>query len=218
MESDCPRPATAEDAGAIAYLSYLAGQGHCRVSTYDLMVPGRRGPTAERVYAMRRLVTAGTISWMHFSHYEVAESEGRVVAALGSFKAAGSGNLRLVEALRETGWTDHEVAAMSSDTRVYVRVEPSVPRGAWLLENAATLPEFRGRGYMTMLVESAVERGRKNGCALAQLACHIGNDRARRVYERAGFEVTQALTDPEFEVVFGCPGMWRMTRTEPQDL
>jgi ribosomal protein S18 acetylase RimI-like enzyme len=206
------RSATADDAGAIALLSYYAGQGHCETSTYDLMIPGRPGPTAERIYMIRRLVGTGTVSWLHYSHYEVAQVDGRVVASLGAFGASDSGNLQLIAALKETGWTDREIAAMSSNVRVYSRVEPSVPRDAWMIENVATLPEYRGRGLVSALVSRALVRGRERGYLRAQMACHIGNVAALRVYENAGFEITEVMADAEFEVVFGCPGMWRLAR------
>jgi ribosomal protein S18 acetylase RimI-like enzyme len=206
------RSATADDAGAIALLAYYSGQGHCETSTSHLIPRGPPGPTAERIYMIRRLVGARTVSWLHHSHYEVAQVDGRVAASLGAFGATDSGNLQLIAALKETGWTDREIAAMSSNVRVYVRVEPSIPRDALMIENVATLPELRGRGLVSALLERALERGREQGYLRAQMACHIGNDAALHVYERAGFEITEVLADPEFEVVFGCPGMWRLVK------
>jgi len=206
------RPATAADAGPIAYAAYLAGRGHCQASTYDLMVPGRPGPTAERIYLIKRLIEAETVCWLHYSHYYVAEVDGRVAASVGSFRAIDSGNVAFVAALRETGWTDEEIARMSIDVRVYTRVEPPVTRDAWMIENAAVLPPFRRRGLMTALLETVIDEGRSSGQRKALLACHMGNEAARRLYERAGFEISGQLTDHEFEVVFGCPGMWQMTR------
>lgn len=205
------RPATLEDSGPIAYAAYLAGQGHTRASTYDLMVPGRPGPTADRIYSIKRLVSASTVSWLHYSHYLVAEIDGRVAASLGAFAARDSGNIEFVAALRETGWTDEEISRMSSDISIYTRVEPSVPREAWLIENAAALPEFRRRGLVSGLLRTALDNGREAGHHLAQLTCHIGNDAALNLYVSAGFEIAGQLTDPEFEAVFDCPGMWKMT-------
>jgi len=101
---------------------------------------------------------------------------------------------------------------MSIDVRIYTRVEPPVPRDAWMIENAAVLPPFRRMGLMTALLETVIDEGRASGQKRALLACHMGNDAALRLYQRAGFEITGQLTDPEFEAVFGCPGMWQMTR------
>ena len=206
------RAASAADAGAIAYAAYLAGQGHCRASTYDLMIPGGRpGPTAERIYLIKRLVEAETVCWLHYSHYRVAVLDGRVAASIGAFRAEDSGNIDLIKALRETGWTDEEIARMSTEVRVYARVEPPVPRDAWMIENAAVLPGFRRMGLMTALLEAVIDEGRRTGLKTALLACNMGNEAARRLYERAGFVITAERTDTEFETVFGCPGMWQMT-------
>src|SRR5674536_136142 len=148
------RTAAAADAGPIAYAADLAGQGHCRAATYDLMIPGGRpGPTAERVYLIKRLVEAEPVCWLHYSHYRVAVLDGRVAASIGAFRAEHSGNIDLIKALRETGWTDDEIARMSSEVRVYTRVEQPVPRDAWMIENAAVLPGFRRMGLMTSLLE-----------------------------------------------------------------
>jgi hypothetical protein len=40
----------------------------------------------------------------------------------------------------------------------------------------------------------------------------IGNDVARRAYEKAGFTSAEEKRDPVFGEVFGAPGMLRMTR------
>jgi len=205
------RSATAADSGPVAYAAYLAGQGHCGVSTYDLMVPGRPGPTAERIYLIKRLVEARTVSWLHFSHYFVAEVDGRVAASVGAFRSRDSGNVEFVAALKETGWTQDEINRMSVQVRVYLRVEPPVPRDAWMIENAGVLPGFRRLGLMTALLEAVIDEGRAAGQKTALLACHMGNEAALRLYQKAGFEITGERTDDEFEAVFGCPGMWQMT-------
>jgi ribosomal protein S18 acetylase RimI-like enzyme len=205
------RPAVEADAGAIAYAAYLAGQGHCRLSTYDLMVPGRPGPTAERIYLLKRLVEATTVSWLHYSHCFIAEVDGLACASLGAFSGRDSGNVQFMAALRETGWNDDEISLMSRAIRVYTRVEPTVPRDGWMIENAAALPGFRRRGLVRALLAAALDRGRELGHSSAMLACHIGNEAAFSLYQSAGFEITAEATDPEFEVVFGCPGMWQMT-------
>lgn len=40
----------------------------------------------------------------------------------------------------------------------------------------------------------------------------IGNDGAQFAYERAGFEVTGEKCHPEFEAVYGCPGVRSLSR------
>jgi len=40
----------------------------------------------------------------------------------------------------------------------------------------------------------------------------IGNDGARRIYERAGFRVVAEFVHPEFQRVLGSPGNLRMVK------
>jgi RimJ/RimL family protein N-acetyltransferase len=40
----------------------------------------------------------------------------------------------------------------------------------------------------------------------------IGNDRAQRAYERAGFRVFGEKRHPDFEAVWGCPGVRALGR------
>ena len=63
------------------------------------------------------------------------------------------------------------------------------------------------------LLDVALAEGRTRGCRTAQISCLIGNDAARRAYERAGFEVVEERRDPAFEQLIGVPGFSRMTRT-----
>lgn len=206
------REATAHDAGAIAYLAHIAGQGHARISTYDLIVPGPPGPNAQRIYMIKRIVEADTLSMLHFKHHRVAVLDGRPVACLGSLDSSAATMLSFVAALKETGWTDAEISAMRSGLAIYNRVEPPVPTDAWAIENVAVLPGYRRRRLAAGLLELALNEGRKRGFHYAQLAVHMGNQPALELYRGEGFEITGERVDPEFESLFGCPGMWEMTR------
>ncbi len=206
------RDATADDAGPIAYMAHMAGRGHARISTYDLIIPGPPGPSAQRIYMIKRLVAAETVCMLHFTHHRVACVEGRAVACMGALTSGEAGLLAFVRALKEIGWTEAEVALMRTGMSIYNRVEPPVPRGSWAIENVATLPEYRRRGLAAGLLEMTLEQGRRLGHRSAQLAVHIGNDAARDFYGGNGFEITAERKDPEFEAIFGCPGMWEMVR------
>lgn len=54
-------------------------------------------------------------------------------------------------------------------------------------------PEARGSGLATRLIADAETRLRETGVARAWLACTVGNDRAARFYEKAGW--TRARTE-----------------------
>ena len=213
MESErLVREAAPGDAGPIAHLSHIAGQGSARISTYDLMIGGRPGPTAERIYLIKRIVEARTISMLHYSNHYVATVEGRVSACAGAVDPPGASLLTFVAALKETGWTDEEISRMRSGLTTYSRVEPPITEDCWAIQNVATLEGYRRMGLASALVEQVLERGRQLGLRRARLAVHIGNDAALNLYKGLGFEVKNWRTDPEFEALFGCPGMWEMTR------
>lgn len=204
------RGAGEDDAGAVAALAYEAGKGHARLSVYDLMFPGPPGPTPERLGTIERLFLARERSFFHRSFYVVAEAGGRPVASLCTYSRRQTGTRKLISALRGIGWGVRDLEAMQRRMKPYLRVEPHVPRDSLIVENVGVSPELRGRGVGAALLDFALSKGREAGFTEAQLACFIGNQRARSLYERAGFEVTETLTDGEFEEMFDCPGMYRM--------
>ena len=57
-----------------------------------------------------------------------------------------------------------------------------------------------------------MDRGRKQGYKKVELGMFIGNDPAQRAYEKVGFTLSDESRDPEFEDLFGSPGMVRMVR------
>lgn len=205
------RPALAEETPAIANLIYLAGRGQLEVSLYDPMFPGPAGPTPERLEQIGRMLGTRTRSWFHHSFYDVAEVDGQVAASLCTFSKEEGRDLFLVAAFREIGWEDADLIAMRERMEPVMRVEPRIPRGAWVIENVAAFPEFRRRGLVSALLERAIEKGRSRGYSHFQIGCVIGNEPARAAYEKAGFRVTEEKTDGEFESIFGSPGTWRLT-------
>ena len=62
---------------------------------------------------------------------------------------------------------------------------------------------------MDRLLGEILERGAIAGHRLAQITYFIGNEPARRVYEKRGFRVHVARRSPEFEAALGAPGLER---------
>ena len=205
------RQALSGDAGDIAYLSYLAGKGHVETSVYDLMIPGAPGPTAERLGLIGRMLTTDAKSWLHYSCYTVAALEGGAAASLCAFGKEEGGTRPLIVALQEVGWNEDDLAGMGERMQPFLRVEHRVPEDAWVIENVACLERLRHRGLTNALVEHAIDKGLERGYKLAQIEVFVGNTPAIRAYEKVGFEITGEKRDPEFERIFGSPGMYRMT-------
>ena len=83
----------------------------------------------------------------------------------------------------------------------------------WTMENIATLPTHRGRGLTTALLARAAEDGRTRGFKEAQITSFIGNQSARRAYEKAEYRCIDERRHPEFEVIAGAPGLLRFVRS-----
>jgi ribosomal protein S18 acetylase RimI-like enzyme len=202
------RPATRNDAEVVAYLMYLAGRGHVSTSVMDLLVPGPYGPTPERLGRLADLFGARASSMFHHSLYRVVEVEGRVASCACTYSKEQVGYRGMVEAMRENGWRDDEMAAMGERMESFLTVNPGAPSGTVVIENVATLEPYRRMGLVRgLLLEAIAGRAGRP----VQISCFIGNLPAQRAYESVGFEVTESRRDPAFEEVFSCPGMNRLT-------
>ena len=86
----------------------------------------------------------------------------------------------------------------------------TTPKASWVVENVATLPEFRRRGLTDALIKATLDRGRAKGFTLGQISVFIGNEPAKQAYLKAGFEVKDEKRDAEFEADMGSPGFERL--------
>lgn len=57
----------------------------------------------------------------------------------------------------------------------------------------ATLPEHRGKGIASKLIECTMEEMRKSACKECFLEVRVSNDEAIRLYRKIGFEVTGTM-------------------------
>jgi ribosomal protein S18 acetylase RimI-like enzyme len=117
------------------------------------------------------------------------------------------------EANRRLGRSQEEHDAGWQRAGSIARCMPQhVPR-AWIVEWVATHPEFRRRGLVDRLLVEILERGRAAGAPVADIGAYVGNDPAQRAYEKAGFEVIGEARHPEFEAVYGSPGIRFLRRS-----
>jgi ribosomal protein S18 acetylase RimI-like enzyme len=117
-----------------------------------------------------------------------------------------------VEANQRLGRSAEEVRAGMERIAPIFFVMPEHAPGAWIVESVATWPEYRRRGLIDALMAAMLERGRQRGAAHADIGVMIGNDPAQRAYEKAGFGVTGEKRHPDFERVWGAPGIRTLTR------
>jgi ribosomal protein S18 acetylase RimI-like enzyme len=89
--------------------------------------------------------------------------------------------------------------------RARSRVDIPVPRGSLYIAEVHVDPELRGHGIGGLLLDFADAEARRVGTDHLSLHTHIAN-RARRLYERHGFRVTDVREDAVYERYTGISG------------
>jgi len=197
----------------IAWVTLTAFRSQLERGFWDFML---EGDEAYKLRYLEALVQTEQLHWVHYSAFIVAEVDRRPASALcGYFEhELGGPTLRAagIEANQATGRTEAEAAAGFDRAKSIMNVLPEHPPGAWIVENVATLPEFRRRGLVDRLMEEILERGRQRGATVADISVFIGNDPAQRAYEKCGFRAVAEKLDPEFESAYKTPGTRTLRR------
>lgn len=207
------RDAAPADAPFLAWVMQTAARSHCPLCFWDLAFPG---PDAARLEYIAAVALAEPVSFAHYGGFLVAEADGRPVAALSAYDAATKtmdafvGALSAVLTARD--WSPAHQELLAARIAPVGTCMPDSPPGVWVIEWVAALPEARGKGVARSLLLEILERGRAAGYTRSQIAYLSGNEPARAAYERVGFETVDEQRHPEFEAIFGSPGIARMTR------
>ncbi len=207
--------ATREHVPFIAWVTLEAFRSHLPQGFWDFMLYDL--DEAGKLRYLETLVGTEQRHWAHYSTFLVAEVEGQPASALCGYfeEELGGGTLQLAgfEANEKFGRTQEQAAAGFERARSVMNVLPEHVPGAWIVENVATLPDFRRRGLCDLLMEAILERGRTAGASTADISVFIGNDGAQRAYEKCGFETVAEKLDAEFESVYKTPGVRTLRRT-----
>ncbi len=202
-----------EHAKFIAWVILTAHRSHMERGLWEFVVGGTE---ADCLRFLEALATTSEPHWVHYSTFIVAEIDGRPAAALGGYFAEEHGMPALTQAMPEANErvnrTEEDALEGFARAGSIVHCASKHEPGVWIVENVATLPEFRRRGLVARLLEKILERGRERGASQADIGVFIGNDGAQFAYERAGFEVTGEKCHPEFEAIYGCPGVRSLSR------
>ncbi len=205
---------TPEHARFIAWVTLTAFRSHLQRGFWDFMLDGDE---AYKLRYLEALATTEQLHWAHYSTFIVAEVDGRPASALCGYidEELGGPTLRMavIEANEKTGRTEEEAAACFERAKSIMNVVPKHVPGAWIVENVATLPEFRRKGLVDRLMGEILERGRRRGATVSDIGVFIGNDPAQRAYEKCGFAVVAERQDPEFESVYGTAGTRTLRRS-----
>lgn len=74
----------------------------------------------------------------------------------------------------------------------YAADGPGSAPGEWKLHQLYVVPERQGAGLGRALMDAVEERARRHGATTLVLTVNRRNERARRIYERAGFTIREA--------------------------
>ncbi len=199
----------------VAWVILTAHRSHLERCMWDFLVGGTE---AECLRFLEALATTSEPHWCHYSNFIIAEVDGRPASALCGYVEGelGTGTPSfpnaLPEANRAVGRTDEDNIAGWQRAGSIIYVAPEHTEDAWVVENVATLPEFRRRGLVDRLLLEMLDRGRSRGATIADIGVLIGNDPAQRAYEKVGFRVIGEKCHPEFEAVYKCPGIRSLTQ------
>jgi ribosomal protein S18 acetylase RimI-like enzyme len=206
------RSARPDDATFLAWLILTAGRAHVQKGIWEVILGE---PEDKCLRFLEGLAVTETPHLFHHSCYLVAEAGGGPVAGLGGYdpEVMGYPALQnvLPKLLQSTGIPLRGEMGEDGSPRITRCIPPAV-EGAWVIDSVATVTGFRRRGLVSRLIEDILERGRRQGFRLAQINIYIGNEPARRAYEKHGFRILDERCDPYFEARIGSPGMVRLVR------
>jgi ribosomal protein S18 acetylase RimI-like enzyme len=206
------RMATRADAGFIARAILAATRSHLPKGWFDIILDR---PEDQCLDVIGTLTTTETVSHWHYSRFLIAECDNRPVSGLSAFRAKDAyavATAALMEGLERSGISASETAAIWKRGAYMFKCTMRPCDDWWVIENLATLPEFRGSGCTSTLLSHSIESGRAHGSTHVQVSVFIGNASAERLYVKAGFHLTKERRDADFEATSGAPGLRQYVR------
>jgi ribosomal protein S18 acetylase RimI-like enzyme len=161
------RPAVKADAGNLAVLVDIAGEGLPSLMWNDLKAPRQSTLEFGRSRAARE--TGG----FSYRNATMAECEGEPAGALIGYPLDEPYDLGNLDEL-------------SQFVRPLVLLESRAP-GSWYVNVLACFPEFRGRGIGLRLLAEAEVKARETGARELSIIVASENEGAARLYARAGY-------------------------------
>jgi ribosomal protein S18 acetylase RimI-like enzyme len=205
--------ARAEHVPFIAWVVLTAFRSHLERGLWDFFIDDDE---AACLRYLETLATTETPHWAHYSGFLVAEVDGKPAAALCGYFDEERGMHALQKGALEA---DMRLERTAEDSRAgfqgiapILHVMPDHDPGTWIIENVATDPVHRRRGLVDELLADILQHGRDRGATRADIGVMIGNDAAQRANEKVGFRVTGEKRHPDFEAVWGCPGLRQLSR------
>ena len=173
------RDAVKEDAYDLARLQALAGDGIIEYAYRDLIAGV--GP----IELFARVFELGEEPYSH-RNCVVAEHDGQVVGKLHTYRCDGAASIM----------PDDDPFLPAERLAILNAAFPPTPV-SWHIEAMAVLPEHRGQGLGRRFIELAKDQAGDNGFDALSLHVFEGNEAARRLYQRCGFEILDQVPIPD---------------------
>lgn len=157
------RPTRPEDAKLIAWCMLMSGRSHMKIGIWDLIISQ---PEERCLEFLEQLAVQGPRHMCHYSEFLVAEVDGKPVAALEGFDPVSNGEETVAEpmaaVIERMGLTQEDMAPGQRSLAAFYTCYPEVAPGAWVIEQVATLPEYRQAGVISKLIEAVLQKGREH--------------------------------------------------------
>jgi ribosomal protein S18 acetylase RimI-like enzyme len=204
------RPAVLEDSNFLAKAILHSSRSHLPCGIWDLLV---QGDEEDRLDFLELLSLMEEKTFCHYGNFLVAEEAGEVIAALAGFDPGEPGILApghaIAAAFAEFGASDAEVSEAFGRLETYQTGLPTQKHGFWTVEWVWTTPRMQRRGIASAMISRVLRRGRERNYRSAQITTFSTNLPARRIYEKAGFRVSEEKCGADFERMMGAPGLVR---------
>jgi ribosomal protein S18 acetylase RimI-like enzyme len=204
------RRATEGDLDLLTWVMLAASRSHLDRGIWEYLNASGEAATLS---FLRRLATTDTVHMFHWSLFLVAELDGEPGAAMCAYDSSTQGfDAALPEMMAATAaeHIDTEDPDYGRRSGVmlsgFVMDDPGPPGPRWVIENVATRPEMRRKGLVDALIHQLLGHGRERGFEFAQISVFIENERARRAYIKAGFELLTEQRSDDWPSALGCPG------------
>ena len=205
------RSAKPDDAPFLAWVMLAATRSHLNYGVWERYVGGNE---QDCLAFLSLLATTQKLHLFHYSTFLVAEVNGHKAGALSGYDPKILGMKAFTQALPEViqqlGWSRDEQKVAFERYLPWMTCMPDDAEGAWIVESVAARPEHRRKGVVSCLLDEVLKRGRESGYKRAQIGVLINNTPARSAYEKSGFKFDSEKQDPNFEAIFGTPGIARL--------
>jgi RimJ/RimL family protein N-acetyltransferase len=79
---------------------------------------------------------------------------------------------------------------------------------SWMIEAVYTSPEYRGQGLASKLMTEVLKKGKTLGYHKSLITCAVGNEKARKIYEKCGYKLVGTGNSEECMKAIGSTGFY----------